>query len=124
MDVQTSLGAEFAQAIAAKDADRLRALLHPDVDFKGLTPRRVWEAGTPDEVAAVVFDNWFEPSDDIEGVEHVDTDAFADRERVGYRFRVRNADGAHVVEQQAYFTAGDGRISWMRVVCSGFRPAG
>jgi hypothetical protein len=124
MEVQTSLGAEFAQAIAAKDADRLRALLHPEIDFKGLTPRRVWEAGTPDEVAAVVFDNWFEADDDIEAVEHIDTDAFADRERVGYRFRLRNADGEHVVEQQAYFTAGDGRISWMRVVCSGFRPSG
>src|SRR3954470_8753194 len=124
MDVQTSLGAEFAQAIAAKDADRLRALLHTEIDFKGLTPRRVWEAGTPDEVVAVVFDNWFEADDDIEAVEHIDTDAFADRERVGYRFRLRNAAGAHVVEQQAYFTAGDGGISWMRVLCSGFRPAG
>src|SRR3954447_15272387 len=122
MDVQTSLGAEFAQAIAAKDADRLRALLHPDVDFKGLTPRRVWEASTPDEVASVVFDNWFEAGDDIEGIEHIDTDAFADRERVGYRFRVRNADGAHVVEQQAYLTADDGRIGGIRVVCSGSRP--
>ena len=124
MEVQTTLGTDFAQAIAAKDADRLRGLLPPDIDFKGLTPRRVWEAGTPDEVVSVVFDNWFEPTDDIESVEHVDTDAFADRERVGYRFRVRNADGAHIVEQQAYLTPTDGRISWMRLVCSGFRAAG
>jgi hypothetical protein len=123
MELQTSLGADFAQAIAAKDADRLRALLHPQIDFKGLTPRRVWEAGSPDDVATVVFGSWFEDSDDIEAVDHIDTDAFADRERVGYRFRVRNADGQHVVEQQAYFTADDGRIGWMRVVCSGFRPA-
>jgi len=26
-----------------------------------------------------------------------------------------------VVEQQAYFTERDGRIDWMRVLCSGFR---
>jgi hypothetical protein len=122
MEVQTSLGAEFAQAIAAKDADRLRALLHPSIDFKALTPRRNWEAGDPDEVAAVVFGSWFDDGDHIEGVEHIDTDAFADRERVGYRFRVRNADGRHVVEQQAFLSPEDGRIGWMRVVCSGFRP--
>ena len=122
MEVQTSLGAEFAQAIAAKDADRLRALLHPEIDFKALTPRRFWEASGPDEVATIVLGSWFGDGDDIEGVEHIDTDAFADRERVGYRFRVRNAEGSHVVEQQAYFTPDDGRIAWMRVVCAGYRP--
>ena len=122
MDVQTSLGAEFAQALAAKDADRLRALLHPQIDFRALTPRRAWEADSPDAVAAIVFESWFDDNDQIDGIEHIDTDAFADRERVGYRFRVRNAEGSHVVEQQAYFTPDDGRIAWMRVVCAGYRP--
>ena len=28
-----------------------------------------------------------------------------------------------VVEQQAYYSTTDGRISWMQVLCSGFRPA-
>jgi hypothetical protein len=28
-----------------------------------------------------------------------------------------------VVEQQAYTTEKDGRINWMRVLCSGFRPS-
>ena len=55
---------------------------------------------------------------------HVQTDSFADRERVGYRFRVRNPDGLFEVEQQAYIEERDGRIGWMRVLCSGFRPAG
>jgi hypothetical protein len=44
-----------------------------------------------------------------------------DRERVGYRFRVRCPDGHYIVEQQAYLTIDDGRITWMRSVCSGFR---
>ncbi|HEX5225187.1 MAG TPA: hypothetical protein VFW29_08660 [Solirubrobacteraceae bacterium] len=26
------------------------------------------------------------------------------------------------VEQQAYISASDGRIDWMRVACSGYRP--
>jgi hypothetical protein len=51
----------------------------------------------------------------------LDTDAFADRQRVAYRFHVRNPDGNLVVEQQAYYAEQDGRITWMRVLCSGFR---
>ena len=31
-------------------------------------------------------------------------------------------DGRFVVEQQAYLEERDGRIGWMRVMCSGFRP--
>jgi len=42
---------------------------------------------------------------------------------VGYRFSVNNPDGHFLVEQQAYLADRDGQIGWMRVVCSGFRPA-
>jgi hypothetical protein len=52
----------------------------------------------------------------------VETDSFADRERVGYRFRVRNPEGLFRVEQQVYIGERDGRIGWMRSVCSGYRP--
>lgn len=31
-------------------------------------------------------------------------------------------DGAHVAEQQAYHRSVDGRITYLRVLCSGFRP--
>ena len=55
-------------------------------------------------------------------LERLESDAFADRGRVGYRFRVRNPDGDVLVEQQAYLSERDGRISWMRALCSGYRP--
>jgi hypothetical protein len=71
-------------------------------------------------VAALNF--WFEDSDHIEALEALDVDSFLDRERVGYRFRVRNPDGEHLVEQQAYLTERDGRIGWLRIMCSGYRP--
>ena len=112
----------FAEAFAAKDFDRVRALLHPEIDFRGLTPRRFWEAGDPDSVITGVLRLWLEDSDEVRALEHVETDTVADRERVGYRMRVRNPDGDFVVEQQAYIAERDGRIGWMRVVCSGFRP--
>ena len=114
------IGEEFARALAAKDAGRLRELLHPEVDFRAMTPNRVWEATDPGGVIEIAFDNWFEDKDVIESLVSVETDVIADRERAGYRFSVRNPDGLHLVEQQAYFTARDGRIDWMRIVCSGF----
>ena len=118
----TSLGAAFAEALAAKDFDRILDLLHPEVDFRGLTPSRDWQAADAETVVGDVLRQWFEDSDEIESLLHLESDSFADRERVGYRFRVRNPDGLFEVEQQVYIGARDGRIGWMRSVCSGFRP--
>jgi hypothetical protein len=115
-------GTEFARALTEKDFDRIRDLLDPEIDFAGLTPRRHWQAGSPDEVITTILRQWFEDSDEIEALEKLETDAVGDRERVGYRFAVTNPNGRFVVEQQAYIEARDGRITWMRVVCSGFRP--
>jgi hypothetical protein len=72
--------------------------------------------------AVAAVQTWYEDDDVIEGVEWFDTDGFADRERVGYRLRVRNKDGLHLVEQQAYVTERDGQIGWLRVICAGYRP--
>jgi len=123
-ETATTLGAEFARALANKDYSRVSELLHPEIDFRALTPNRIWEASDADAVISGVLRQWFEDSDEIEGLEHLESDAFADRERVGYRFSVRNPDGHFLVEQQAYLSARDGRIGWMRAVCSGFRPTG
>jgi len=119
----TTLGARFATALAAKDFDRLRGLLHPEIDFRGMTPNRFWEASDPDAVVVDILQRWFEPADEIESLDGLDSEPVADRERVGYRFSVRNPDGHFVVEQQAYVNARDGKIDWMRVMCSGFRPS-
>lgn len=115
------LGAEFARAVAAKDDTRVLELLHPEVDFRGMTPGRVWEAEGPDDIVAALR-QWFDDGDAIEAVDALETDRFADRERVGYRLRVRNGDGLHLVEQQAYLSERDGRIGWLRVMCAGYRP--
>ena len=122
VDLSASLGGSFAAALAAKDFDRIRGLLHQEIDFRGLTPRRNWVASDPDAVVGSILRRWFEDSDEIEELVEVETDAFADRERVAYRFRVRNPEGLFLVEQQAYLSERDGQIGWMRILCSGFRP--
>ena len=122
MDRTTTLGADFARALAAKDSAAIRDLVHPEIDFRGLTPNRAWEASDRDELISILFDSWLEDKDEIEALEWVESDSFADRQRVGYRFSVNNPDGRFLVEQQAYLADRDGQIGWMRVVCSGFRP--
>ena len=115
-------GEELVRAIASRDADGLRGLFADAVDFKGLTPGRLWEAGTPDEAVDIFLGSWFEETDRIDAVDHTDEDVVSDTQRVGYRFAITNPDGPQVVEQQAYFRETDGRIDYLRVVCSGFRP--
>jgi hypothetical protein len=118
-----TLGAEFARALALKDARRLLDLMHPEIDFRGLTPNRAWEASDRNAALSVLLGDWFEEDDRIEALEKLDGDAVADRQRVGYRFSISHPDGRFLVEQQAYFCAREGRIGWMRVLCSGRRPA-
>jgi hypothetical protein len=118
-------GSRFAGALAAKDSVALAELLDPQIEFRALTPRRSWEADDPQSVLDIVFGHWFEDTDEIEALESVETDAVADREQLRYRLAVKNPEGAFVVEQQGYLTTGeDGRIVWMRLVCSGYRPTG
>lgn len=117
-----TLGREFAEALGRKDFDAVMALLDPTIDFRGLTPRREWEATDAQTVVEDILQQWFEDSDQLEEIVSIETDSFADRQRVAYRLRGSNPDGGFVVEQQAYYTESDGRINWMRVLCSGFRP--
>jgi hypothetical protein len=88
-----------------------------------MTPRKTWEARDPAAVLSILLGQWFEDDDTIETLEKIDTDSFADRERVGYRFSVSNPEGSFLVEQQAYLSERHGKITWMRVLCSGYRPS-
>lgn len=116
-----ALGRRFVEALAAKDPEALGAVLHPEVDFRALTPNRFWEAHDRNAVLDIVLGVWFRPDDELDELVLLDTDAFADREQVRFRFRGHNCDGPMIVEQQAYFAERDGLIDWMRIVCSGQR---
>lgn len=116
------LGARFAEALGRKDFGAVMGLLDPQIDFRGLTPGRTWEATGADAVVNGILRQWFEDTDELEEIVSVESDGFADRKRVSYRFRGHNAEGPFVVEQQAYYTESEGQINYMRVLCSGFRP--
>jgi ketosteroid isomerase-like protein len=118
----TSLGTAFADAVASKDYARMADLLHPEVDFRALTPNRFWQANDPDTVIEEILKAWIEPDEHVEELISVETDTVSDRERVGYRYRLRTPDGSFLAEQQAFLRERDGRIDWVRLVCSGSRP--
>jgi ketosteroid isomerase-like protein len=117
------LGRQFAAAYAARDAAVLRALFSEEVSFRGLTPGRDWQADTAVElIDGVLLGCWLEPSDVVDRVEAVETAMVGTRGRLGYRLRGVNPDGRFVVEQQAFFDVADGKITWLRMLCSGFQP--
>jgi hypothetical protein len=118
------LGRDFAEALARRDFGRVGELVDPGIDFRGLTPNRTWEASSAQGLIDEVLRLWLEEDDVVEEVFDVRTAAMVDRSHISYRYRGHNPDGPFVVEQQAYYTARDGRIDWLRVLCSGFRPGG
>ena len=116
-------GERFAQALGRQDAGELRAVLAGTIDFQALTPRRHWQASTGREVAdEIVLGHWFGPGTDIMEVCSVTTGQVADCAHVAYRMRVRESATEYLVEQQAYYRANGPQITWMRVLCSGYRP--
>ncbi len=120
--VGSDIGLRFVRALVAKDVEALTSLLHPQIEFRGLTPSRGWEASSPDGVREIVFGSWFEPHDHVLETLAADTHRVADRDRIRYRLRVESEGTEYLVEQQGYYDVVDGRIARMSLMCSGYRP--
>jgi hypothetical protein len=118
-----TLGERFARALAAKDSGALCTLLADPLDFQALTPGRYWQAGTGRQaVEEIILAFWFGAWDEITELCSVTPGRVLDREQVAYRVRVRREGRDYLVEQQAYYNAEGPRITWMRVLCSGYQP--
>jgi hypothetical protein len=116
------LGPAFAHAVARRDFAQVTEVLCPDIEFRALTPRRAWEAASDAETLRILR-TWFDDTTVVDDVLGVRTDAVGDRHCVTYRFAGERPEGRFVIEQHAYYTEHDDRIGWMRLLCSGFRPA-
>jgi hypothetical protein len=122
--VPASATGGFVDAIIARDFARARGLLNRDIDFRAMTPNRFWEASSPEDVEQVLR-AWFEhPEREVDRVEPIEPASVEDTVRTGWRVYGRGADGPFVYEQQAYAREHDGQVVWLRVMCSGPRPAG
>jgi hypothetical protein len=117
------IGGELARALAKKDAVGLKALLRSDVDFRAMTPGKIWEATDADVIVdETILGTWFGPERQITDVLAIDTDSVGSPDRVGYRFKGTRPEGDFIIEQQAYFETDGEKISWLRIMCSGFLP--
>jgi hypothetical protein len=119
--IEEPIGTAFAQALAGRDFGALRALLDPEVEFRALTPKRTWEASGDVETVGL-FGRWFDEATVIDQVDDVSTHSVGDRCHLAYRFSGHDDEGQFVVEQHVYYSERGGRIDWMRMMCSGFRP--
>lgn len=114
-----ALGERLIRAAAAKDFLGAGSLLAPDVEFRALTPQKLFEAHSREAVLGVLED-WYSPADAIEALE---ADNVVDRPGVRYRIRwSSDEEGRFVFEQQAYYDVADGQITRIHLVCSGDRP--
>jgi hypothetical protein len=121
---ESSIAGTWVDAIVARDIARAIALLHPEIDFRAMTPNRVWEAEGQEGVEAVLRE-WFEdPDEDVNAIEATQPVAIEDTLRVGWLVHISDSDGPHVFEQQAYVRERNGQIDWMRVMCSGWITLG
>lgn len=121
---ESRIGAALVDAIVARDIARAGALLHPEIDFRAMTPNRVWEAESPAGVEAVLREWLEDPDEDVNGIEATQPVALEDTARIGWLVHISDSDGPHVFEQQAYVRERDGLIAWMRLMCSGWIPLG
>jgi hypothetical protein len=119
---QQSIAGELVDAVVTRDFERARGLLDAGIDFRAMTPKRIWEAAGPAEVEEVLRAWLADPAEEIDSVEATAPVTVEDTQRVGWRVRGRGADGPFVFEQQAYLRENEGRIAWLRIMCSGTRP--
>jgi TusA-related sulfurtransferase len=111
----------FVEALAARDTDRLRATVAPDVRLRALVPSGYRESVGADAVLGRM-QSWFAEPETIDiqakQVLHV-----ADRLRVHYRFSEGYGEGdSEIIEQDAYCEVSEGRIQAIDLLCSGHLP--
>jgi hypothetical protein len=116
----------FLEGLAVQDFARLGEALTAQVHVRALLPggMREW---TGAEAVASVFARWFGDTGAFHLVEAAVGEA-GGRLHLHWRLRLqaeRLGTGWFTVEQQAYADTGEGgRIAWLDILCTGYRPDG
>lgn len=119
-----ALAGTFLEALADQDFDRIATTLRPDAVLQALVPRGTREAEGAAEVCGQLG-RWFGDTQEFQLVEAV-LGEVGPCLHLHWRVRLRAARlgaGWFVVDQQVYAeTDADGRISRLRLLCSGYCP--
>jgi len=120
----TRWGVVIADAVAARDAERLGSHFTDDVRLRALLPGGLVEANGRPEVLKH-FDDWFGGYTSVELVEARGELVGGDRLLVHYRLAVATDEGPTVVTQTLIGTPdrdAPERLARIDLLCSGFRP--
>ena len=119
---QFSVAGAFLEGLAAQDFARIAATLDDEAHLTALVPSGFKQWHGAEQVGAT-FRRWFGDVDDF-GLVDAAVAEVGQRLHLRWRLRVRAArfgTGWFVVEQQVYAdTGGDGRITQLFLLCSGF----
>jgi ketosteroid isomerase-like protein len=115
------VGRSFVDALARRDWASLERCFAPDVQFQAVVPNAARPfRDKPDASSAVEqIRKWFSDADPLV-LAHSEVGMIADRLAIRYRFTGHEPDGDFVVEQDAFAEVDGGRVTSMRLVCSGF----
>jgi TusA-related sulfurtransferase len=121
MDEKRRPAVEMINAMASRDRPALLGLLAEGVRLRAVLPARQVDLVGAEPVADEMLD-WFAEVPEVVLLAS-DTDMVGDVLHAGYRFALRGGSVEKVAEQQAYLTVEGGRITTVRLICSGFRHA-
>jgi hypothetical protein len=116
-----TLAEDFGAAVAARDHDRLGALLDDQVRLRALLPAEIVEDHGWEAVLAR-YAEWFGEYARVELVRAA-SDTVGDRVLVHYTLVADHESGPHLVAQTLMCGVYDGHIGKIDLVCSGWRPA-
>lgn len=119
MEQLTSPTIEFIEALRVRDFDRIARCFDPGIHFRALVPPGLREA-TDADGAVTILRRWFAPADRFEILTE-NHGELGGRKSVSYRIRLHE-DQWLEVEQHAFCTIENGRMTDLDLVCSGQEP--
>ena len=112
----TTVAEALVEAIIARDVARAVALLHPEIDFRAMTPNRIWEADGPAGVEDVLR-QWFEdPDEELHGIAATPTEWTAppaSRTFCGSGSRTPTEELYGIVATPTEWIEGTARVGWL-----------
>jgi len=117
------IGFAFVDALARRDRSGMVRLLDPHVEFRALTPGRDWRAEDATTVVqGIILGTWFDGVDEDMTVVSLAGGSVGERHAVDYELNLTRRGEPYRLAQHACFDVSGGRITWMRVLCSGYQP--
>jgi TusA-related sulfurtransferase len=107
-------------AVVARDASGLGAVLAPDVLLRALIPSRLREAAGRDEATELIM-SWFCDATSVRQLDR-STATVGPRQRFSYRLAVIEQGRSYEVEQIGHLSVAQGLVERLDLVCSGFQP--